>query len=333
MKRRAVLVVLVAVVVSGGACLARIVSMPGTSWAGAPGLAEPALEQALRADVEALAGRIGERNLVNAPQRLDEAARFVAQRLASLGYAVQEEPFAVEGRTVRNLIAERRGASRPSELIVVGAHYDTAPGTPGADDNASGVAVGLALAAQFSTRTPARTLRFVFFTNEEPPFFNTPDMGSEVNAAAARARGDDVRAMLALETMGYFVDDADSQHYPWPFSWAYPSTGDFVAFVGDSASRALLHEVITTFREKTPLASEGAALPRFVQGADWSDHGPYWRQGYGALMVTDTAPFRNPHYHEASDTPERLDYRRLALATSGLVHVVAALAGEGTQAP
>ncbi|MFZ5441434.1 MAG: M28 family peptidase, partial [Myxococcota bacterium] len=170
------------------------------------------------------------------------------------------------------------------------------------------------------------TVRFVFFTNEEPPFFETVGMGSEVNARAARARGDDVRAMLSLETLGYFVDEAGSQHYPWPFSLAYPSTGGFVAFVADDASRELVHRALTVFRAKARVPSEGAALPRFVEGAAWSDHGPYWRQGYRAFMVTDTAPFRNPHYHRASDTPEKLDYRRLALTAEGLVFVVEALA-------
>lgn len=308
------------------ACFSRMTSMPGSSYAGPPVAADGALEEALRADVVQLATGFGERNVDNAPGQLEQAAAWLTTRLKALGYEVRDEPFTVGERTVKNLVVERRGATKPTELVVVGAHYDSAPGTPGADDNASGVAAGLALAAHLATKQPARTVRLVFFTNEEPPFFETVSMGSEVHAKATRARGDDVKAMLSLETMGYFTDERDTQHYPWPFSLAYPSTGNFVAFVANSESRELVHRVITTFRERAKVPSEGAALPAFIEGADWSDHGPYWRQGYPALMVTDTAPFRNPHYHRATDTPEKLDYRRLALVTEGLFAVVDALA-------
>ncbi len=273
-----------------------------------------------------LASVIGERNLENAPEALERTASWLTTRLTGLGYAVKEEPFKVGARTVKNLIVEKAGTGRASELIVVGAHYDSAHGTPGADDNGSGVAVGLALAEYLSHHAPQRTVRFVFFTNEEPPFFRTEDMGSEVNAKATRGRGDDVKAMLSLETLGYFTDEPSSQHYPWPFSVAYPSTGNFIAFVGDSGSRELARECVRVFREKAKVPSEGAAIPAAVEGADWSDHGPFWRQGYRALMVTDTALFRNPHYHEATDVPERLDYRRLALTTEGLFVVLDALA-------
>lgn len=308
------------------ACFSRMVSMPGTSYAGPAATANAALEQALRADVTHLATTIGERNVENAPAALEQTAQWLTTRLVSFGYEVLVEPYPVGERTVKNLVVEKRGERLPTELVVVGAHYDTAPGTPGADDNGSGVAVALALAERLATKHPARTVRFVFFTNEEPPFFNTRGMGSEVNARAARARGDDVKAMLSLETMGFFRDEPNTQHYPWPLSTMYPSTGNFIAFVGDTESRALVHQVISTFRAHAQVPSEGASIPAAIEGADWSDHGPYWRQGYRALMVTDTAPFRNPGYHEASDTADQLDYRRLALVTDGLVSVLDALA-------
>jgi Zn-dependent M28 family amino/carboxypeptidase len=188
------------------------------------------------------------------------------------------------------------------------------------------VAVGLAIAEYVMKHAPTRTVRFVFFTNEEPPYFRTASMGSEVNAKATRARGDDVKAMLSLETMGYFTDEANTQHYPWPFSIAYPSTGNFIAFVGDTESRDLARECVRVFREQARVPSEGAAIPAFVEGVDWSDHGPFWRQGYRALMVTDTAPNRNPHYHEATDLPDKVDFRRLALTTAGLFAVIDSLA-------
>lgn len=321
--------VLAAFAVVLGACFSRMTVMPGASHRGEPPPLDAdgaALAAALRADVEHLATTIGERNLDHAPGALEQAAAFVRQRLTSLGYSVESQPFRVGERTVENLVAERRGASLPTELVIVGAHYDSAPGTPGADDNASGVAVALALAARFASESPARTVRFVFFTNEEPPWFETASMGSEVYARAAKARGDDVRAMLALETMGMFSTAPGSQHYPWPFSSFYPSTGDFIAFVGDSASRDLVRDCVRVFREQPLVASEGAALPAFIEGAAWSDHAPFWRQGYRALMVTDTAPFRNPRYHERNDLPDTLDYPRLARVTQGLVHVLRALA-------
>lgn len=307
----------------GAGCFSRMVSMPGESYVGPAATPDAALEASLKADVTQLATGIGERNLMNRPESLERSAEWLSQRLTALGYVVKEEPYRVGERTVKNLIVEKAGNA---EVIVIGAHYDSAEGTPGADDNASGVAVNLALAEYALKHRTTRTVRFVFFTNEEPPWFRTASMGSEVNAKAARARGDDVKAMLSLETMGYFADAPGSQHYPFPFSIAYPSTGNFIAFVGDSESRELARECVRVFREQGKVPSEGAALPASVKGADWSDHGPFWRQGYRAVMVTDTAVFRNPHYHEPTDVPERVDFRRLALVTEGLFGVVEALA-------
>lgn len=317
--------VLLALTTLFGSCFAGMVSMPGRSWSADLGTPPPELEAALKADVTHLAVTIGERNLDHAPAALEQSAQWVEGRLKAIGYEVKQEPFDVGGKKVWNLVAERAGGTLKSEIIVIGAHYDSAPGTPGADDNASGVAVALALAEATFKRAPARTVRFVFFTNEEPPWFRTVSMGSDVHAKAARARGDDIKAMLSLETMGYFVDEKDTQHYPWPFSLAYPSTGHFTAFVADTASRELARDVVKVFRERARVPSEGASIPPFVQGVDWSDHGPFWKQGYRALMVTDTAPFRNPHYHEATDLPPTLDYRRLGLVTEGLLAVVESL--------
>ena len=319
----------VVILVSGAlfaGCFSLMVSMPGTSYAGPGAPADAALEASLRADVTQLADVFKERNLVNAPGSLERTATWLTERLTALGYAVKDEPYQVGDRTVKNLIVERVGTTHPTELIVVGAHYDSAEGTPGADDNGSGVAALLAIAEHLVKKSPSHTVRLVFFTNEEPPFFRTASMGSEVNAKAARARGDDVKAMLSLETIGYFTDEPDTQHYPWPFSIAYPSTGNFIAFVADPDSRDLARRCVRVFREKAKVPSEGASIPAFVQGVDWSDHGPYWRQGYRALMVTDTAPNRNPHYHEATDVPEHVDFRRLALTTEGLFAVIDALA-------
>lgn len=325
---------LLGVAVLGGStlsCLAQMTSMPGRSFSGeAPTLsaADAALASQLRADVTHLAVTIGERNLGQRPQALETSALWLEAQLADAGYVVESERYEVKGQSVRNLIADLRGSERPSEQIVIGAHYDSAEGTPGADDNASGVAVGLALARRFASTPQPRTLRFVFFTNEEPPYFRTADMGSDVAARNARARNDDVRAMLSLETMGYFTEAERSQHYPWPFSAFYPSTGHFIGFVADTGSRALAHAVVSSFRERATIASEGSSVPSFIRGIDWSDHGPYWRAGYRALMVTDTALFRNPNYHEPTDLPPTLDFERLARVTRGLEDVLVRL-GQG----
>ncbi len=313
-------------VVALAAYVSRMVSMPGESYAGPRVEADAQLVAALRRDVTVLATDIGERNLVNTPAALERTASWLTERLTRLGYEVKPQSFQVGTHTVRNLIVEVRGATLPNELVVVGAHYDTAEGTPGADDNGSGVAVALSLAEYFSTRSTPRTLRFIFFTNEEPPFFRGASMGSDVSAKASRAASEDLKAMLSLETMGYFDDAKDTQHYPWPFSLFYPSTGGFIAFVADTESRELIRTCMRTFRQHAKVASAGASVPASLEGIDWSDHGPYWRAGYRALMVTDTAPFRNPHYHRATDTPDRLDYTRLAHVTSGLRAVIDALA-------
>jgi Zn-dependent M28 family amino/carboxypeptidase len=230
------------------------------------------------------------------------------------------------GSPTPNFEVEVRGSSLPSEIIVVGAHYDAFQGTPGADDNASGVAAALALARAGAGKARARTVRFVFFVNEEPPTFQTAQMGSWVYAKACRARGDNIVAMLSLETIGYYSTAGRSQQYPRPMGLLYPSTGDFVAFVGNVSSRSLVRRCVGLFRERAQFPSEGAALPEGIPGVGWSDHWAFWQEGYPAIMVTDTAPFRNPGYHNAADRPETLDYDRMSRVVEGLERVIEELA-------
>ena len=287
-----------------------VVHMPGTSFHGTPPTLtgeEMASRIRLERHVRVLAGDIGERNY-RRPEALDSAARYIDAELSALGYEVVSHEFEVRGRTYVNLEAVLDGAARPGEIVVVGAHYDTAPGTPGADDNASGVAALLELARLLREGRFDRTVRLVAFANEEPPFFDTPDMGSRFYAGDARERGDSIVAMLSLESIGYFSTVPESQRYPAPFDLLYPETGDFVAFVGDLASRELVHRSIAAFRAGASLPSEGIAAPSRIPGVWWSDHDSFWREGYPALMLTDTAPFRSPHYHAPTDTPERLNY-------------------------
>lgn len=299
-------------------------SMPARSFRGALPAGEPALAATatrLCADVQTLAAEIGERNTTY-PKALERAASHVERALTDAGWTPKREPFRAVGETVVNVIAERRGARDPGEIVLIGAHYDSAPGTPGADDNASGAAVLLELARAFSGKPVARTLRLVGFVNEEPPFFQTEEMGSLVHAKGCRARGENVVAMLALETMGYYADVDGSQHYPPPLSLVYPSRGDFIAFVGDVGSRGLVREVVRSFRAEASFPSEGAALPGWLPGIGWSDHWSFWQAGYAGVMVTDTAPFRLPHYHASTDHADVIDYDRLARVTRGLVAVV-----------
>jgi hypothetical protein len=305
----------------GFCCFA--MSMPGASHRGplAPlDSAEMSTAVLLRRDVLALAGDIGERNMFRA-DTLARSRATIEQLFREAGCTPAALEFAAGTHTVANLEATRAGSTRPSEIVVVGAHYDTALHAPGADDNASGVAALLVLMRAVREPLP-RTVRFVAFANEEPPNFYNDSMGSLQYARACKARGDDIVAMISLESLGYYTDDAGSQRYPPVVSLFYPDRGDFVAFVGNLSSRALVREAIGAFRDAVQFPSEGAALPSEVPGVGWSDQWSFWQCGYPGLMVTDTAPFRNPNYHTPNDKPDTLDYERLARVTTGLIAVV-----------
>lgn len=270
-------------------------------------------------DVRMLADVIGERNILR-PKELEASANFLEQSLCRAGYEVRRQTYAVDGVSCRNLEAEIRGSD---EIVVIGGHYDSVFGSPGANDNATGAAAVLALAREFSGRSAGRTLRFVEFVNEEPPHFQTEQMGSLVYARECRARGEKIVAMLSLETMGYFSDEKGSQKYPFPFNLLYPNTGNFIGFVANRASRKLLDQVIGAYRSPVPCRS--VATFEAIPGIGWSDQWSFWQAGYPGIMVTDTAPFRYPHYHTALDTPDKIDYGRLAQVVEGLVAVVRSL--------
>jgi len=279
----------------------------------------------LAAHVQVLAGDIGERNVYR-QQAYQQAADYVARILRECGYEVEWQRYDTEGITCANLVVERPGQRWPKQIVVIGAHYDSVYGSPGANDNGSGVAALLELARRFAKEQPARTLRFVAFANEEPPFFPTGQMGSRVYAKACRERGDDVRAMVSLETIGYFSDAPGSQHYPPLFNLFYPDRGNFIGFVANLQSRGLMSQAARAFRSACDVPLETCATFAFVPGVDWSDHGSFWHQGYRAFMVTDTAPYRYPHYHEPTDTPEKVNYEMLARVTVGMEAVVRELA-------
>lgn len=309
-----------------------MIRMPLESFAGPwlpPSQEEVALRESLKRDVQLLGGDIGERNLF-AQGTLAAAAKSIEAALVEAGYQVNWHGYEVRGAMSHNLEVEIPGGQRRHEIVVIGAHYDSVSGSPGANDNASGVAALLALARSFATAKPERTLRFVAFVNEEPPFFWTAEMGSRVYAKACRSagqqNGENIVAMVSLETIGYYSDEKGSQKYPFPLGLFYPSQGDFIAFVGNTASGELVRQCLASFRRHARFPSEGAALPGWIPGVGWSDHWSFWQEGYPALMVTDTAPFRYPHYHTAEDTPDKLNYERLARVVAGLEHVVRDLA-------
>jgi Zn-dependent M28 family amino/carboxypeptidase len=286
---------------------------------------ETNLSARLATHVETLAGRIGERNLLRV-SKLREAAAYVQAAFEGTGDSVASLDFPVGAVRVANLEVERRGLVRPEEIVVVGAHYDSVIACPGANDNATGVAALLEVARLLKDTPHRRTLRFVAFVNEEPPFFQSDGMGSLQYARRCRERGENVVAMLSLETMGFYSDVRGSQSYPFPLSVFYPDTADFIAFVGNTRSRSLVRSALSTFRESTAFPSEGAALPSMLPGINWSDHWSFWEMGYPALMVTDTAFFRYPAYHTADDTPEKIRYDRMARVVSGVARVVSSLA-------
>ena len=283
------------------------------------------MQTALRTHVQRLAGDIGERNMFH-PQALSRAAAYIQQTWQIQGYSVERQEYQTRGETIANLAVSRAGTDPLAGIIVVGAHYDSVVGSPGANDNGTGVAALLEIARQLTARKLCRTVHLVAFVNEEPPFFKTASMGSRVYAKMARARGDDIRAMLCLETIGYYSDAPDSQHYPPLFNLFYPERGNFIGFVSDFRSRSLLKQAVAAFRVASDFPVEYLSTFSFIPGVDWSDHWSFWREDIPAVMVTDTAPYRYPYYHTSLDTVDKVSYPQLARVTDGLLAVVTALA-------
>ncbi len=279
----------------------------------------------LKRYVYTLAGDIGERN-VYCPHALHAARDYIEGEWRAQGYPVERQVYQVHGVSCANLEITVQGRSRDAEIILLGAHYDSVRGGPGANDNGSGVAALIAISRCCRKLQPSRTLRFVAFVNEEPPFFSWNQMGSTVYAKAARARADRIRLMMSLETIGYYSDEPGSQQYPPLFRYFYPDRANFVAFVANLRSRRALRKSVAAFRAHSDFPAEHVATFSFVPGVSWSDHLSFWRQGYPALMVTDTAFYRYPYYHTPADTPERLNYGAMTEVTRGLCRATIELA-------
>lgn len=269
--------------------------------------------------VSYLSGKIGERSYLDL-DKLGLAADFIEKTFNSFGCATEKQAFPYRKNTYYNIWTEVKGtASAADGIIVIGAHYDSAVGTPGADDNASGVA-GMLELARLTARNPIRrTVRYVAFTLEEPPAFMTRYMGSYVYAKGLRDEGVKVYGMISLEMLGYFCNHEGCQLYPASlFSLFYPGRGDFISLVGNLSSRAFTRSVEKAFREVASFPIESLNAPSFIPGVDFSDHRNFWKFGYPAFMITDTAFYRNPNYHSPGDTADTLDYQKSAEIIRGL---------------
>jgi hypothetical protein len=258
---------------------------------------------------------------------LEAAACYIERELVALGGEPTLQEFEVFGRPVRNieLTLEPAGdRAADATTYVIGAHYDSPDDSPGANDNGTGVAALIELARLLQSAPPLPyRLRLVFFVNEEAPWGKTEHMGSLVHARSLARRGEKVGGMIALETLGYFSNAPGTQRFPFPFGLVYPDVGNFVAFVGLPRARRFVNLSLRAFRAETPFPSIGGIAPGFLAGIDLSDHWAYDQCGFPAMMITDTAPFRNPHYHTPGDLPETVDCDSLARITVGLARMAA----------
>ncbi len=292
--------------------------------------AETVITQRLRNHIEAVASR--PHNLAHF-RELEATACYIEKTLGTLGLQPRLQEYLVDGRPVRNievLLPAAKHTSEPPRTLVVGAHYDSPDLSPGANDNGTGVAalleIARALASPDLPFTASCDVRLVFFVNEEAPYGKTDAMGSLRHARALKADKVPVVGMIALETLGHFSDVPGSQKYPPPFGLIYPTTGNFVAFVGLPGARRLVGRAVREFRKSTTFPSIGGVAPGFIPGIDLSDHWAYNKCGFPALMVTDTAPFRNPYYHTTADLPDTVDYEALARITDALTRTIRTLA-------
>ncbi len=273
----------------------------------------------LMATVKYLSQDIGQRSYLDV-DKLNRAADYIEKKFRSYGCELKRQPFNYQGNTYYNIICEIKGTeARDDGILVVGAHYDTVVGTPGADDNASGVAGLLELTRLAALNPFQRTVRFAAFSLEEPPIFMTKNMGSYIYAKSLRNEDVKVYGMISLEMLGYYSERKGSQYYPFPFfKWFYPDKGNFIAFVGNISSRSFTIRVKKLFKSVSSLPVESLNAFSIVPGVNFSDHLNFWEFGYPAFMITDTAFYRNPNYHALGDIPETLDYDRMAELVSGL---------------
>jgi Zn-dependent M28 family amino/carboxypeptidase len=269
----------------------------------------------LHRSVNHLSVEIGERHLWR-ERSLDRTAEYIESAFTAYGYRVARQTYSCYGKNVSNLIAEKSGTDK--EMVVVGAHYDTVPGTPGADDNASGVA-GLLELARLHRETPnKKTLVFVAFANEEPPCFGSNHMGSMVYAKQLRERGGPVEVMISLEMIGYFKRELIQTYPVQAMNLFYPKTADYIGIVGNFRSSRYVSFFKKGMKRYSKITPRSLIAPEFFGGINFSDNYSFWRHQHRAIMVTDTSFFRNKNYHQETDTIETLDFESMAEVVKGL---------------
>jgi len=303
------------------------IRMPGASYSGT--LSPLSADSQQRRDrlsehVRVLATVIGERQ-AGTPAKLAQAADYIEKQFSDYGYVPKQEIISDKG--YRNIVVDLYGKQSRDKILLIGAHYDTTWMSPGADDNASGVAALLEIARSLRQKDLPITIRFVAFTNEEFPMYGTPNMGSLYHAQHAQTQNENIVGMFSLEMLGYFSDQPRSQHYPRVIRSFYPQQGNFIAFVSNIVSRSLLLDAITAFRDHARFPSQGLAAPQWlVPGVRRSDQASFWAHGYQGVMITDTADYRNYGYHNVTDTHDSLDYDRLTIVVEGIMAMLETLA-------
>jgi hypothetical protein len=289
------------------------------------------LEERLRGHVVRLSESRPGRNII-ATDNLTPARNYIAKQFSDIGFNPRYQSYDIEGDEYSNIIVDIPSPVKGAPVLIVGAHYDSVENSPGANDNASGVAAIIEIGRYFSIHQPLHNhLRLIAFANEEPPFFHTDEMGSLVYAKTLSIRNETVLGMISLETIGYYTDAKGSQKYPRVFDLIYSDQGNFLSFVGNFQSRNLLTSSIALFRKQSKVPSQGVVSPAFVPGVGWSDHWSFWKVGLNAIMVTDTALYRYQHYHESTDTPEKLNYQYYAKVVFGLNKVIEGLVAQDNE--
>ncbi len=288
------------------------------------------MKEGMESDIEYLQ-KLGPRNSENdtSYKQLRLCEEWIRQKWESQGYVVKKYTYSVKGKEYSNLEIDIKGRIAPTEIIIISAQYDTLPDSPGANNNGSGIAILFQLSQLLRKHTPDRTLRFLNFVNEEDPFFGTEMMGSYQYAKRSYELREDIKAMLSLDALGIYVDRPGSQKYPFPFSMFYPDRGNFLAFIGDFSSRKYVVQTTRGFKKGSSFSIQAGVVPKWVEGAGWSDHLSFWKFGYPGIMVTDTGGFRSSSHTTKEDTMEKLNFEAMSRIVIGMYCAIADLTRKG----
>ncbi len=283
------------------------------------------IRKELGSDLSYMSVGLGPRNAFSY-ERLQKCAKWIKKRWESQGYVVESNKFSIQGREYENLAIEIKGKKSPEEIIIVSAQYDTLPDSPGANNNASGVAVLFQLSNLLRNFTPDKTIRLIDFVNEEDPFFGTEWMGSFRYAENAYQKHENVKIILSIDSIGIYKDEPGSQKLPFPFSLFYPDRGNFLAFIGDFGSRKYMIKATRGFRRGSAFPIKAGVVPKCVKGAAWSDHVSFWKFGYAGMQITDTGAFRSPYHTTKEDTLEKINLDALSRIVIGMYGSITELA-------